>query len=188
MNVVALTLDVHRAFDLGGVPHAFGGALAFGYYAETRATNDADVSVFVDPDHLDPVFDLLRPLGLEPVPRLEATPLAGFELRRDATGDRCDLFPDLDERYAEIRERCVVFPFGPERVPLPFLAVQDVVMFKLSFGRGRDWVDLESLVAYNPDLDVDQIADLLVHLRGPSMHPRLARLRAMVRTTRDGRT
>lgn len=182
MDVVALALDVHHALDGGGVAHAFGGALAFGYYAETRATVDVDVSVFVDVARTDEVVDLLRPIGLAPVEQARM-PIGGVELRREGR-DRCDVFPDLDPRYAEIRGRCQVFPFGPDRVPLPFLSVQDVVMFKLSFGRPKDWVDLQSLVAYNPDVDVDAIGDLLLHLRGPSMHPRLARLRALVAATR----
>lgn len=184
MDVVALALDVHRALDGGGVAHAFGGALAFGYYAETRATVDVDVSVFVDVDRTTAVVDVLRPIGLEPVEN-ERMPIGGVELRR-AGRDRCDLFPELDPRYAEIRARCRTFPFGPDLVPLPFLAVEDVVMFKLSFGRPKDWVDLESLVAYNPDLDLEVVEDLLVHLRGPSMHPRLARLRRMLATTKGG--
>lgn len=187
MDVTVLALEVHGALVAGGVPHAFGGALAFGYYAETRATVDADVSVFVDIGAIESVVDLLRPLGLEPVTDPERRmPIAGVQLRRSSTRDRCDLFPDLDPRYAEIRARCRTFPFGPDAVPLPFLDVQDVVMFKLSFGRPKDWVDLQSLVAYNADLDVDAIADLLLHLRGPAMHPRLARLRAMVATRGGG--
>lgn len=185
MDVTILALEVHGALDDGDVPHAFGGALAFGYYAETRATIDADVSVFVDMSQVDPVVDLLRPLGLEPVTDPERRmPIAGVQLRRAATRDRCDLFPDLDPRYAEIRARCRTFPFGPDAAPLPFLSVEDVVMFKLSFGRPKDWVDLQSLTTYNPGLDVDQIEDLLVHLRGPSMYPRLARFRTMLREAR----
>lgn len=184
MDVVGLALDVHRALDEGGVAHAFGGALAFGYYAETRATVDVDVSVFVDVTRTDEVVDLLRPIGLAPVAQ-ERMPIGGVELRR-AGRDRCDLFPDLDPRYTEIRARCRTFSFGPDAVPLPFLDVHDVVMFKLSFGRPKDWVDLQSLVTYNPDLDVDRIEDLLVHLRGPSMYPRLARLRAMAATRGGG--
>jgi hypothetical protein len=180
MDVVGLALDVHGALDGGGVAHAFGGALAFGYYAETRATVDVDVSVFVDLADVEPVVELLRPVGLERAhPAGDGMPIAGIQLRRDGH-DRCDVFPDLDRRYAEIRARCRTFPFGPDAVELPFLDVQDVVMFKLSFGRPKDWVDLQSLVAYNPDLDVAAIEDLLLDLRGPAMHPRLARLRAMV--------
>jgi hypothetical protein len=44
MDVVALALDVHHALDAGGIAHAFGGALAFGYDAETRATVDVSVT------------------------------------------------------------------------------------------------------------------------------------------------
>lgn len=187
MDVTILALQVHGALDDGRVPHAFGGALAFGYYAETRATIDADVSVFVEISQVEPVIDLLRPLGLEPVTDPDRRmPIAGVQLRRETTRDRCDLFPDLDPRYAEIRARCRTFPFGPDATPLPFLAVEDVVMFKLSFGRPKDWVDLQSLATYNPSLDVDQVEDLLVHLRGPSMHPRIAHFRRMARQAREG--
>lgn len=51
-------------------------------------------------------------------------------------------------------------------------------MFKLSFGRAKDWVDLAEIAKAVPDLDVDVVEELLVALRGPSMYPRVARFRA----------
>lgn len=60
------------------------------------------------------------------------------------------------------------------------LEVQDLVVFKLSFGRDKDWVDLRQIIRSGLALDVDYIERQLIALRGPTMYPRLARLRALL--------
>ena len=40
-------IALHHALDDAGIPHAVGGAIALGYYAEPRATIDVDINVFV---------------------------------------------------------------------------------------------------------------------------------------------
>ncbi len=74
-------------------------------------------------------------------------PIAGIRLRSEHRPYPVDLFPSLDERYAEIERRTVEHPFGPDRIPLPFLSAEDLAVFKLSFGREKDWVDLRSIAA-----------------------------------------
>lgn len=59
---------------------------------------------------------------------------------------------------------------------------EDLTVFKLSFGRDKDWVDIRGIAAAAPDLDVAYIEDQLVGLRGPLMHPRIARLRSLIRS------
>ena len=66
---------------------------------------------------------------------------------------------------------------------LPFLGAEDLCVFKLSFNRAKDWLDLAEIAKARPDLDVDQIEELLVALRGPTMYPRVAHLRTLLRTT-----
>ena len=83
------------------------------------------------------------------------------------------------DRYDEIRHRCVQHPFGRGADVLPFLSAEDLSIFKLSFGRPQDWVDLQAIVAARPDLDIELIEELLVALRGPTMYPRVARLRSL---------
>ncbi len=80
----------------------------------------------------------------------------------------------------------VEHPFGPDRRLLPFLSAEDLTLFKLSFGRPKDWVDVTAIAGDRPDLDVDYIERQLVELRGPSMYPRLARLRSLLRTEPPG--
>ena len=108
-------------------------------------------------------------------------PIAGVRLVQADDPAMLDLFFSLDERYDEVAQRVRWFPFGAASVDLPFLSAEDLVVFKLSFGRDKDWVDLRRLVA-GPALDLDYIERQLVGLRGPTMYPRLARLRREIRT------
>lgn len=48
----------------------------------------------------------------------------------------------------------------------------------------KDWVDLAAIADAGPDLDVDYIEEQLVALRGPTMYPDVARLRALLRSRR----
>lgn len=48
-----------------GIPHAFGGAIAYGLYGIPRGTNDWDINVFCSEDHAAEVFAALAPLGVE---------------------------------------------------------------------------------------------------------------------------
>lgn len=177
-SLVELVLDVHAAFAAASVSHAFGGALALGFLAEPRGTVDIDVNVFVDPEHRDMVDAALAALGYRAED--DGVPMAGIRFTSTGSSFPIDVFPSLHPRYAEVEARAVSHPFGPDAEPLPFLSAIDLAVFKLSFGRPKDWVDLTAIATAVPDLDIDAVADLLIELRGPSMHPRVARLRGLL--------
>lgn len=182
MSLVELVIEVHRALEGAGLPHAFGGALALAYVTEPRGTIDVDVNVFVPIDDLDRVLGVLGGVGLQPEQTAhEWMPMAGIRLRRPTGTSAVDVFLSLDESYQAIRGRCISRPFGPNEVSLPFLSAEDLALFKLSFGRDKDWVDLRAMVRSRPVLDIDAIGRRLVALRGPMMHPRVARLRVLLR-------
>jgi hypothetical protein len=170
-----LVQDLHVVLDAAGFDHAFGGALALGQIIDPRGTVDVDVNVFVEPSAMDRVGASLEPLGFEP--STDELPIAGVRFRSSVDPFPIDVFPSLDERYREIQARTVEGSIGT-RGPLPFLSATDLCVFKLSFGRPQDWVDLSKLAKAEPGLDVDVVEDLLVALRGPTMYPRVARLRA----------
>jgi hypothetical protein len=182
VTLVELVVAVHRSLAGAGIDHAFGGALALAYVGDPRGTIDIDVNVFVPPDELGRVFSALGGLGLRPEadgpPRV---PTAGVRLRSGDAPYPVDLFPSLDHHYEEVRRRCVVHSFGPDGTGLHFLSAEDLAVFKLSFGRGKDWVDLAAMAKARPGLDVDYVENQLTALRGPTMLPRLARLRRMLR-------
>ena len=179
MNLVDFVLVVHDLLDRSQVPHAFGGALALAYYGQPRATLDVDLNVFVADVEGRAVTAILRSAGLEPEESVPGAPVGGRRYVQRG-GPKLDVFLDLDPTYRAIRDRVVRHPFGATRVELPFLSAEDLVAFKLSFGRPRDWVDIGDVVGNGTPLDVDVIESTLLALRGPHMHPRLARLRAML--------
>lgn len=187
LTLVDLVLDIHARLDEAGIDHGLSGALAFGYYGDPRGTLDADILVFLPTSEAPRVVELLAPTGFEPTgPLAERLPITGVALVRPGATIHVDLFFAVDDRYAEIAARRRTEPFGPDRVPMPILSVHDLVLFKLSFGRPKDWVDLQTLLASTTDIDVDGVEDLLLDLRGPSMHPQIARFRRMLREATEG--
>lgn len=182
MGLVELIVAVHRHLEQAGLSHAFGGALALAYVAEPRGTVDVDVNVFQPSSELGRIVAALEPLGLRPQsPPGDQPPITGVRFVHDEDPFPVRVFPALDDRYREIEARRVHRPFGRGDDVLPFLSAEDLCLFKLSFGRPQDWVDLAAVATATPALDVDIIEDLLLALRGPGMHPRLARFRSLLR-------
>jgi hypothetical protein len=138
--------------------------------------------VFSPPEELDVVIAALLPLGYRPAASAEdRVPIAGIRFAHDVEPFPVDVFPSLHDRYREAERRRVLHPFGRDGQQLPFLSAEDLCVFKLSFGRPRDWVDLAAIADAGPRLDVDYIEEQLVALRGPAMYPEVARLRALLR-------
>lgn len=182
MSLVDFVVEIHEELDRSGLLHAFGGALALAYVADPRGTIDVDVNVFSPFDDAPAVLEVLARLGLRPEqPSDSWMPMAGIRLRRTADPYPVDLFLSLDGSYAEIAQRRVVQPFGPARLALPFLSAEDLALFKLSFSRDKDWVDLRAIARARPDLDIAYVERQVLHLRGPTMHPRVVRLRRLLR-------
>lgn len=185
MSFVGFVIEIHRTLARAGMAHAFGGALALAYAAEPRGTVDVDVNVFSPVDDLDTVLGVFDEIDLRPEEVRERwVPIAGIRLRRQDGPYPVDLFASLDDRYAEIEARTLLHPFGPDNLVLPFLSPEDLAVFKLSFGREKDWVDLRSIASSQPGLDAEYVERQLVGLRGPGMYPRLTRFRRLLREGR----
>ncbi len=179
MTIVNRVLDVHRLFVEAGQPHAFGGALALAYVIEPRGTIDVDVNVFLPFERANEVATLLTTLGLTPtLPIADVNPIAGIRFVHLTDPVPVDVFLSVDERYRETQNRVRHHPFGPDATILPFLLPEDLTVFKLSIGRDKDWVDLRQIAAAEPNLNLEYVEEQLLTLRGPSMHPRLARFRS----------
>ncbi len=180
MEFVELIVAVHDHLDRAGISHAFGGALALGYIANPRGTVDIDVNAFLPPSDLQVIEAALSPLGLRRTDSADDIPIAGVRFEHIDDPFPVDIFPSLDDRYAEVEHRRVLHQFGRSNDVLPFLAAEDLSVFKLSYGRPQDWVDLRAIAAARPDIDVEVIEDLLVELRGPTMYPRMVRFRSFL--------
>lgn len=186
MEFVDLIVTVHQQLDDAGIAHAFGGALSLGYAAEPRGTKDIDVNVFVAPERLPTVEHALSEIGFRRPDAdgdAEVIPVAGVRFEHITEPFPIDVFCSIDDRYREIEGRVTTHPFGRNDEVLPFLSAEDLCVFKLSFNRAKDWLDLAEIARAQPDLDVDLIEELVVALRGPTMYPRVARLRSLMRST-----
>jgi hypothetical protein len=183
--VARLPLDekvraVDRALRIAGVPHAFGGALALGYYATPRGTIDIDVNVFVPAAQAERVLDALAPLGVE---RPAASRLRDLR-ERGQVRLRWEHTPlDLFFSYDPLHERCAArartVPFG-EGATLAILAAEDLAIFKVIFDRPKDWTDLaEMLFAQGASFDADYARDWLRRIL-PRDDERLARFEALL--------
>ncbi len=183
MDFVDLIVAVHERLDEARLPHAFGGALALGYVATPRGTVDIDVNVFVPPSDVMRIAAAVEPLGYRRgVSAEDDATFGGVRFEHDEDPFPLDVFPSLDDRYAEVERRCVQYPFGRRGDVLPFLSAEDLCVFKLSFGRPQDWVDLRAIAAARPRLDIEYVENQVVGLRGRTMYPRVARLRGFLRS------
>ncbi len=180
MEFVELIVAVHDHLDRAGISHAFGGALALGYIATPRGTVDIDVNVFLEPSDLQRVEAALSPLGFGRTGSADDIPIAGIRFEHIEDPFPLDIFPSLDARYVDVELRRALHRFGRGNDALPFLSAEDLSVFKLSYGRPQDWVDLRAIAAARPDIDVEVIEDLLVALRGPTMYPRMVRFRSFL--------
>jgi hypothetical protein len=172
VNLADRLLAIHAGLAGRRIPHAFGGAIALAYWTEEpRGTRDIDVNLFIPADdseralsalpagvaHDDAAVDAIRRDGQA---RLwwDDTPVDVF----------FDTLPIHDEAARHIRK----VPFEGEQIPI--LGPLELAVFKALFDRGRDWGDIEEMLAART-LDPDALRDRLVELIGPEDR-RLARL------------
>jgi hypothetical protein len=96
--------------------------------------------------------------------------------------DTLDLFFAFDPFHQVVVGRAMRYPFsaGDRVIELPFLSANDLVAFKISFNRRKDWADIEAMVAAGTPIDVTDIQQHLFAFRGPAMYPRIATLRQLL--------
>ncbi|MBI5508001.1 MAG: hypothetical protein HY903_04540 [Deltaproteobacteria bacterium] len=156
------------AFEAASIPYALGGALAYGFHAPPRATNDVDINLFVPQSGLVAVLDVLEAAGAK-VSReralVSAAERGDFEAWVD--GMRVDLFTPSIELSLEAAGRVRRAQLMGR--PITILSAEDLVLFKLLFFRTKDVLDVERLVAFQgPALDRAYVERWLARLLGPA--------------------
>jgi hypothetical protein len=128
-----------------GLDYAFGGALAFGYWAEPRGTMDVDVTLFLPVQPPAECIQVLQQLGCE-VHEADTAKLLeehGFcRVKYEAV--RLDVFLPTIPFYAIAKER-------RRRVPLKQVSIliwdaETLAVFKMMFFRDKDMVDLRKIL------------------------------------------
>jgi hypothetical protein len=149
------------------VPHAIGGALALGVWGFPRATNDVDLDIFVGPDQLKPVLEILLRGGfaVDVDAALESARTRG-DFKLWWHGMRVDVFVASLPFYDTVRQRVQQAPLGGR--PAWFLSAEDLAIFKMLFFRTKDILDLERLVAFmGSSFDLAYVRNWLIALVGP---------------------
>lgn len=162
-SLVDKILILDRAFDDAGIDHAFGGALALAFYTrDPRATADIDVNIALGSTDVGRVFDALPA-------QVASGPVDVDKVRNDDQvrlwwgRTPIDLFFRASSFHDGVAVRSVRFPLAGSR--LPFLAADDLAVFKALFDRPKDWIDIEAMVDAQA-LDIHVVVDALRSLLG----------------------
>ena len=183
-SIGEVIIELDSELDALGMAHAFGGALALAYYAEPRGTVDVDINVGVPYESRSTLLDHLATNGWHAdESAADAPPDAGMRVRQPGETVVIDLFFSFDDFHQNVLARSAVKPFvyGGTRYELPFLSADDLIVFKISLGRPKDWVDIEAMIAAGTTIDPDYVERALVEFKGRVAYRGAARLRAMLR-------
>lgn len=154
---------LHRALADGAVRHAFGGALALAYYThDPRATADVDLNISLTADRAAAVFSLLPPFVTWTDDDVART-AADEQIRLWWGRTPIDLFFRASVFHDGVAERTRWHPFAS--TSLPFLAADDLAVFKALFDRPKDWLDIAEMQAAG-SIDPIAVADTVRSLVG----------------------
>jgi len=163
LSLVDKVLSLHLTLDDVTIVHAVGGALAFAYYGEPRATVDIDVNLFVSPDRYRQVVDILEPLGIA-ASDADAVVRDG-QARLWWGRTPLDLFFSYDPVHGAMEEGIRRVPFAGSTIPI--LGPEHLLVVKVVFNRAKDWIDIEQMLVAVPALDLGEVHRWLDRLLGP---------------------
>jgi hypothetical protein len=160
---------------LSDVPHAFGGALALAYYAEPRATIDIDLNVFVPVERFSEVAGPLVQLGAAADdPSIAALVRRDGQVRVMWDATPIDLF-SYDAFHDAAGAARHLVPFGDGTIPI--LAADHLIVCKAVFNRPKDWVDVDSMLAAETNIDAAEVLRWVARITGDE-DPRYNRIAA----------
>lgn len=145
-DAAEVAVRIVTELEAAGVPHAIGGAIAFGFYGPPRATNDVDVNVFLPEDRAGEIFAVLERAGcvIDRDHALRSARERGDFIAR-FRGMRVDVFLSSIPLSESAAGRLQVFELLDRNIHV--LSAEDLVLFKLLFFRPKDLQDIERLVA-----------------------------------------
>lgn len=144
LDVTAAVISLCEALEAASIEYALSGAIALAYWTVPRATVDIDIAVNVAPAGIQ---HLLATLGAADckIPADARAAAQRGDLGVRCHGVRVDLFLPVLAISHEAVARRVRMPFAQAQVWI--LRAEDLVIFKLLFGRTKDFADIERLLA-----------------------------------------
>lgn len=153
---------IHDALESASLRHAFGGAIALGFYGEPRATVDVDVNVFVGVDRRGEVEAAFDALGIVVTDRVKPDQHGWEQFRFGWTP--IDVFYAYDDFHGAMATAVRLFPFG--QPTLPFLSAEHLLTCKVIFDRPKDWLDIDQVLLTMPEFDGAECLRWVEHVVG----------------------
>jgi predicted nucleotidyltransferase len=158
---VAALLDVTRWLDTEGVPYVLIGGVSVSLLAQPRATQDIDLTVWLEQDRWEAFLRAGEVSGF--TPRLnDALAFAAASrvllLRHQQSGVSIDLTFGALEFEREMIERASTFEIAGLKLKLP--TPEDLIVTKAVAQRPKDIADIESILIACVKLDVDRVRRL----------------------------
>jgi hypothetical protein len=167
MSFADRIVALHAALERGGIPHAFGGAIALAYATlEPRGTTDIDINVFLPAEEADRGLRAL-PAEVEQPEGTRAKIARDGQIRLWWEDTAVDLFFDYAPIHDQAARRRRIVPFAD--IEIPVLAATELAVFKIMFDRLRDWGDIERMQE-SGTLDVPAVRRSLVAMVGDDDH------------------
>ncbi len=159
-----------------GVAHQFGGAIALAWYRNPRATTDIDLNVTLAPQLADPVLAAIALLGVSVAEEDREAIASDGQARLLWDGSYLDVFFATLQIHEEMARCHRDVRFGP--VDIPILSPEHLIVCKAVFGRAKDWLDIEEMVAWGTEIDAQEVLGWIASLLGPESeeHERLSSL------------
>ena len=143
MNLPEKIVALHRALQAADLPHAFGGALALAWCTQrARGTIDIDINIFVSIEASMRVFEAL-PEAVKNTAKQRKILQEEGQVRLWWDKTPVDLFLNTTPFHQQVAERLRWEQFM--NTDIPFLACNDIAVFKAFFNRTQDWADLEAM-------------------------------------------
>jgi nucleotidyltransferase AbiEii toxin of type IV toxin-antitoxin system len=174
-SLVEKVVHLEQALTRHRIPHAFGGALAFAYYGEPRATVDIDLNIFVDTDQYEDVMKVLEPLGVDRAKNPAVLARDG-QTRLWWGRTPVDLFFSYDPLHDAMRDGTRMVPFSATSIPI--LSPEHLLVAKVIFNRAKDWIDIEQILVAVPALNHKEMHRWLERIIGTD-DKRYVRVRAL---------
>jgi len=183
MDPFSQTLSqITAAFDRLKIRYAIGGSVASSARSVWRSTQDVDLIAAIHPALVD---GLVRALGTDwyaDADEIRRSLQAGraFNVIQISTATKVDVFPAAEDFHQSQLDRATMVPLGMGKVPCVVTTAEDILLAKLRWYRDggevseRQWNDIGSVIAINPNLDWEyvnlwaarlHVADLLARAR-----------------------
>ncbi|MHB1923601.1 MAG: hypothetical protein ACYCSJ_02810 [Acidimicrobiales bacterium] len=176
LSRAGLVRAIHEGLAGADIGHAFGGAIALAYYvAEPRPTWNIDLDMAVSADRADQVFARM-PVDYThaEVSRARADGQVRLWHGRPRDGVPIDVYFPRHRFHGVVGRAAVMRSFGEEGDAIPVLAADHLGVFKVLYGRRRDWTDIADMLSAG-SLDPDAVGDWVGRLLGED-HPSSRRL------------